>query len=139
MAISVLRATKKTIGQQVHKLNKLYPQFKYSRSIWIGEVKPTQYSIVYRIKIEYRVGFNPSVWVLSPVIDPTAPHLFKPENNLCLFDNRDGRKEWTSDDFICDTIVPWTFEWLKLYELWKVTGIWYGPEAPHNPNLINKS
>ena len=27
---------------------------------------------------------------------------------------------------IADTIVPWTAEWLVHYEIWLVTGEWYG-------------
>ena len=27
---------------------------------------------------------------------------------------------------IADTIVPWTAEWLVYYEIWLMTGEWYG-------------
>jgi len=27
---------------------------------------------------------------------------------------------------IADTIVPWTADWLAHYEIWLVTGDWYG-------------
>jgi hypothetical protein len=27
---------------------------------------------------------------------------------------------------IADTIVPWTAEWLVHYEIWLMTGEWYG-------------
>jgi hypothetical protein len=30
------------------------------------------------------------------------------------------------DGSIADTIVPWTAEWLVHYEIWLVTGEWYG-------------
>lgn len=28
--------------------------------------------------------------------------------------------------YVCDTIVPWTAEWLLNYELWLATGEWVG-------------
>ena len=33
--------------------------------------------------------------------------------------------------YVHETIVPWTAEWIVFYELWKITGEWLGPEAPH--------
>jgi hypothetical protein len=34
-------------------------------------------------------------------------------------------------DFIHEKIIPWTAEWLVYYEIFKRTGQWIGPEAPH--------
>jgi hypothetical protein len=40
---------------------------------------------------------------------------------------------------ISEYIVPWTSEWLANYELWKVTGRWASPEAPHDVSPLNLS
>ena len=36
------------------------------------------------------------------------------------------RKEIDASQFIADTIIPWTSEWLLHYEIWVATGIWHG-------------
>ena len=35
---------------------------------------------------------------------------------------------------IHETIIPWTAEWLVFYELWQLTGEWYGAASPHGTN-----
>lgn len=41
---------------------------------------------------------------------------------LCLF----YKEEWNATMNIADTIIPWTCEWLYFYEIWVITGKWYG-------------
>lgn len=43
---------------------------------------------------------------------------------LCLFYPK--RKEWQRYMYIADTIVPWAIEWIYYYEMWRITGEWYG-------------
>lgn len=71
--------------------------------------------------------------VLSPALESRPgerlPHVY-PGNALCLY----YEQEFVgSEDFIADTIVPWTSEWLYFYEHWMSTGLWLGAEAPHPP------
>lgn len=85
------------------------------------------------VKIQIREGFRPKVWVLEPPLVEKPPHVYEWENNsLCLFYPKNN--EWTDRDFIADKTIPWTAEWLKLYEIWIATGKWFGPEIGHGPN-----
>lgn len=123
----------KPIGLQVGIMSQLFPQFKYHRSSnsWIGNLKPSLESPEYKIRISFRIGYHPQVFVISPQISPSAPHVYRSNGSLCLYYPDDG--SWSSEYFIAKTIVPWTAEWLRYYEIWQVTGRWFGPEAPHTP------
>lgn len=120
------------IGFQVGVMRELFPQFKYHRtgSCWIGQLQPTPKSPEYKIRIQYRVGYTPRVYVLSPEISPEAPHIYRADKALCLYYPKDS--SWSSELLIATTIVPWIAEWLRYYEIWCVTGRWFGPEAPHS-------
>jgi hypothetical protein len=98
-----------------------------SRLICRGSLKPLDVSSEYAIRIDYKVGANPSVWVdglLAPD-DESAhskiPHRYR-DGSICLFYG----SEWTSDKAIAQTIVPWLLEWLMFYEGWLATGEWQG-------------
>ncbi|WP_125766697.1 hypothetical protein [Lapidilactobacillus wuchangensis] len=61
------------------------------------------------------------------------PHIFvnqsskeKKEIFLCLYRNKHNRKEFIFGDNLKETLIPWTKEWLYFYELFLVTGKWYG-------------
>ena len=127
-----------TIGQQVRAMASLFPQFEYRRkrnkrgrqySAWQGTLQPTNGSPVYTIKM-ILPAYYPSVWVLAPQLSPNAPHIYTEDQSLCLYYPSD--RSWNRQKLLAETIVPWTAEWLYLYELWCVTGEWYGGEAPHN-------
>lgn len=79
----------------------------------------------------------PTVRILSPelVIQPCAleeaplPHVYFDHPDitmaaLCLFDP--ANNEWSHDDLLADTTVPWAADWLACYEGWLVTGRWFG-------------
>jgi len=84
------------------------------------------------VKIKYKPGGEPKVWVLQPeIIMSSRTHVYK-EGNLCLYFPRD--EPWMEGDLISKKIIPWTAEWLIYYELFLITGDWLGPEAPHSPN-----
>lgn len=124
-----------------------WPQFSFEvlddgpMIVWRGKVRGFQKD--YRIQIQWgwmSKGTPPYVFILDPVIRPRAgeafvdlPHLIyndaAPEKSaLCLFDPDTG--EWSNRQLIADTTIPWTSEWLHHYELWHVTGVWSGPNAP---------
>lgn len=126
-----------TIGQQVRAMASLFPQFHYQRTrdgrghqqpTWIGSLKPKDSSPVYTIKIVLTAS-HPSVWVLSPQLPPNVPHIYPESRSLCLYYPSD--RSWGRQKLLAKTIVPWTAEWLYLYELWCITNQWYGDEAPH--------
>lgn len=79
----------------------------------------------------------PIVRVISPALQlrPNAleegplPHVFLDRDfphlsPLCLFDPVLG--EWSRDDLISETTIPWTADWLACYEGWLATGRWRG-------------
>jgi hypothetical protein len=100
-----------------------------------GTLKPVDISNYYSVRIEYRVGLRPNVWVKGLTTrqeepaDRRIPHRYA-DGTICLYYGN----EWTSDKPIAQTIVPWLIEWLFFYEGWLATGEWQGggthPEGP---------
>jgi hypothetical protein len=113
-------------------MGQLFPQFAYKagKNVWYGHLQPTGDSPVYRVKLEYKPGKAPKVWVLSPEVHPDAPHRYS-DLLLCLYYPR--YEKWHPRLFLAETIVPWAAEWLLYYEVWleDPLGRWLGPEAPH--------
>jgi len=94
-----------------------------------GSITPFEGCDTYKIRIEYQEGRTPCVYIVDPHIEPDPEYHIYEEGNLCLFYPRES--PWSSTMRIHKTIIPWTAEWLVFYELWKLTGEWQGPEAPH--------
>lgn len=47
--------------------------------------------------------------------------------SLCCFDVSKG--DWDATQAIADTIIFYSSDWLRLYELWRISGKWSGPET----------
>jgi hypothetical protein len=47
--------------------------------------------------------------------------------DLCLY----LPGQWKESMLLADTILPWTSQWLLLYELWLITGHWMGTGHDH--------
>lgn len=94
-----------------------------------GIIRPDEHSPRYKIKIRYRFGSVPKVYVLEPDIQMNAKTHVYDDESLCLFFPKDH--PWTDEKLISETIIPWTAEWLLYYELYLITGKWDGPEAEH--------
>ena len=115
---------------------------------WEGELAPNARS--YRICILYfpfyryaSGAWQPSkisVRIISPIIgfDPRGtgerpPHIYADRDglgfSLCLYDPWED--DWRAANSIAETIIPWTAEWLFWFEVWLLTGIWSGGDAPH--------
>ena len=122
-----------TIGFQDYWMKRYFPGFRFSRnkSTWTGTLKPSENSPKYLVRIIYKLTDNPSVVVLRPPIREAAPHRFE-DGSLCLYYFRDG--SWGRNKKIAQTIIPWTAEWLRFYEIWLFSGEWFGIEAPHIGN-----
>lgn len=96
------------------------------------DLRPTPASRKYRVRISFANNTRPDVHVLAPDLFALAggrplPHIFIPKQHpasLCLYRGKYG--DWTRSMYVCDTIVPWTAEWLLNYELWLATGEWLG-------------
>ena len=128
-----------SIGQQQLAMQSYFPKFNYCRGkdgpTWKGYLQPQPQSPKYLVKIIYKIKKSPKVWVLSPEID-YAPHRYS-NQALCLYYPKD--QSWKPSMLLATSIVPWTAEWLAFYEIWRVTGIWYGDEAPHRPGAKKKA
>jgi hypothetical protein len=99
-----------------------------------GKVRPLPICSEYSVRIEYRVGKNPKVWVKGlPARNEEPPERKIPhryaDGSICLFYGR----EWTPDKPIARTIFPWLLEWLMYYEGWLATGEWQGGGTHSQP------
>jgi hypothetical protein len=115
-------------AQQAFALRAQFPdvrgELKAGRLVWTGELQPTPLSRSYRVQIAYGPRGQPKVRVLEELATyegRSLPHVYS-DGTLCLHEWH----EWTATMSIADTIVPWTAEWLVHYEIWLVTGEWYG-------------
>ena len=117
-------------------LKRLYPQGGWRKISpisfdWEMDIIPTPLSNKYRVKIRYKYGSDPKVYVIDP--DPLdlfpgkdkLPHVYSHrQQQICLYYPK--AKEWSKDKLLARTIVPWASEWLQFYELWLATGVWLG-------------
>ena len=72
------------------------------------------------------------VTVLSPPLrrrpgdrEGALPHVYygpDGEVTLCMLDPDAG--EWSPEDSVAQTTVPWIIDWLAAYEGWRATGQW---------------
>lgn len=119
---------------QKAKLLKSFPDSKATveRNVltWFYTLSPSALSENYDVKLVYKYGYHPDVYVLNRKLElypgeTALPHVYNSEKQwLCLYYRR--AKEWNSKMFIADTIVPWISEWLYHYEFWLATGEWHG-------------
>lgn len=122
------------MAEQAGKIKHFFPNSKVSLSqnimTWKCTITPSPLSASYDIKLSYKQGEHPNVYVVAPklALHPGAkklPHVYSTEKQwLCIYFRR-GR-EWRSNMHIADTIIPWTSEWLWHYECWFITGEWHG-------------
>lgn len=125
--------------QQAARIRLLFPQFRVKRRggqlVIQGQIQPSPASRSYRVRITFRIGYSPRVYVESPELVSNAngdppPHRFSlPGNPLCLFYTKGW--EWSGHQYIADTIIPWASEYLLFYELWLATGEWFGGGIAH--------
>ncbi len=113
--------------------------------IWFGSLVGIERP--YRMMVEYglprgnaadeRFRCFPLVRVLSPRLVPRfdvaeeapLPHVYFDEHDitlspLCLFDPE--ADEWSHNDLIAHTTIPWAADWLACYEGWLASGRWHG-------------
>ncbi|MCB0497233.1 MAG: hypothetical protein KDC79_13925 [Cyclobacteriaceae bacterium] len=103
---------------------------------WTHTVTPTPLSGSYTIHLHYKFNKGAKVYVLKPNPLPLAsgkkllPHVYStPEQRLCLY--YPDYREWTPSKLYVKTLIPWACEWLIHYEIWSVTGVWYGGGIDH--------
>lgn len=93
-----------------------------------GEVQPRPLSETYRVRVVYTYGSVPEAYVDEPALRPRddgspIPHVYAGPRP-CLY--LPGSGEWTGEEMIATTIIPWLLLWLEFYELWHATGVWKG-------------
>jgi hypothetical protein len=94
-----------------------------------GDIRPTDESTSYAIRIRYKLWSVPEVHVVRPTITPNSKIHMYADGRLCLY--HPPTQPWKGSDNLHQTIIPWTAEWLVYYELFLSEGKWLGPEIPH--------
>ncbi|RWD71691.1 MAG: hypothetical protein EOS37_11255 [Mesorhizobium sp.] len=121
-------------------------------ALWSGTLRPN--ATTYQVDVFYKPPSllqnvsvrraQPRVYVRKPQLvrrpgDPEGiiPHVYWPKGDpeagdpsLCLFDPEG--KEWSTDDYLAETTIPWSALWLNWYEGWLVTGKWLGSGRHEN-------
>lgn len=133
-----------TSQQQKGILIKDYPNgvFKnnsFNKWEWIYQLQPTEGSPFYSFKLVYD-DIRPRIYILDSLERADGhlelPHVWNDKKQeICLY--YPIYKEWTRYKKI-SIFVPWVSEWLYYYELWLVTGIWYGGGIHDNGNCMVK-
>ena len=120
---------------QIPEVKATFPGFAYHVTRqggvdWSGRLRPTDDSPWYRIRILHGLDRSPRVWVVSPPLAPSPPHVYASDGNrLCLY--WPDEWFWRPNDSLAKTIIPWAALWLYFYEVWQVTGEWLGPSSHH--------
>lgn len=99
----------------------------------IGEVKPTEYSNKYKIKVVYNAITRPEVFVVEPEIEYHDDiHMFPKDKALCLYHSETDDFYWDhKKHHLFNTIIPWSLEWFVHYELYLISGKWEHPFKSH--------
>ena len=130
------------IALQVSRIRNLFPgsrlEFKNREFQWWYEFKPTPLSKTYKIRLDFKVGEHPNIYVIGEKLEffpgtNRLPHVYSTEKQwLCLYDRK--TKEWKDTMLIADRVIPWIPEWLFFYELWLIDGNWHGGGNDHGQN-----
>lgn len=132
MVIDYPRVKPVSLALQELRMRAQHPQFigRIDRcaATWTGEIQPTAMSAKHTVRIVYQWSQAPRVTVLTPPLRDRGdgqriPHLYS-GGFLCL--HKPHYREWTPTLCVADTIVPWTSLWLYYYEVWLITGNWFG-------------
>jgi hypothetical protein len=110
---------------------------------WKCDLSPTPLSRDYKVRIEYRYGGSPNVFVDSPDLVQLAegrklPHVYQQSpTRLCLYLPNSG--EWHDRMLISESCLPWTMLWLFYFEEWLLSGEWKGGGQHPPPQDRRKS
>lgn len=140
---SLIKPKVLSVPTQLTKILKEYENIKYyniinGTMVVVLQINPTKLSRIYDVKIKYKVGKKPIINILNLEIDKEIklPHTYT-NNELCLYYPRN--KEWTKYMYLSDTIIPWISEWLYFYQVWEITGEWYGGGIHPTCNKKNRN
>lgn len=119
--------------------NGVFKNISFNKWEWIYQLQPTEGSPFYSFKLVYD-DIRPRIYILDLLekVDGNLelPHVWNDKKQeICLY--YPIYKEWTHYKKI-SIFVPWVSEWLYYYELWLVTGTWYGGGIHDSDNSIAK-
>lgn len=117
---------------------------KNSELICLINLKPSEESDTYVVKITCKYGKKPRAWLISP--DMQQVHGKYPHHLFGV--NKDGKRElcvcapdyqeWNNNLWISESFVPWICTWLNAYEFWLITGKWHYDEYTKNKSVVKK-
>lgn len=118
---------------QKHLVEKHFPAFRcrLNRSVLecTGEIRPTDQSDPYTVRVSFTEWGVPEVRIVKPrIAHNSAIHMYR-NGTLCLY--HPPTQPWSGALDLHKTIIPWIAEWLVYYELYLTEGKWLGPEVPH--------
>ena len=102
----------------------------------------------YILLLDWQIQTLPDVFILYPRIDMSnwlEIHTYGLQYNniyqrklplICLWYPK--KDEWMSDMPLVESILPWAIEWTEFYELWLLTGVWYGRGEHPTPRQKKK-
>ncbi len=113
---------------------------KCGRLVAEGVVTPSPLAARYSIRLEYKLGKPPKIWVLDPELhdrseDERIPHVYHEKGmppRPCLY--LPWGDEWRPHRLLSDTMLPWLLVWLEYYEFWHITGSWGGGGVETGPS-----
>lgn len=138
-----------TVQEQDRRIREVFPAFKLVLNagwiaVWEGPLTPIMRR--YRVRVVHLRRRFFDNWTLEndyaavQVVDPMIgldsrstgkwpPHIYFNKADplyprLCLYDPQE--RLWTPEEYIADTIIPWTIDWLFFFEGWLDTGTWEG-------------
>lgn len=98
--------------------------------LWRQKVQPTPISREYQLRISYADRSVPKAAIEHPCLSALAegreiPHLYRQDPAwLCLY--RPAYREWTAEQALAKTVVPWASLWLFYFEDWLISNEWRG-------------
>lgn len=101
-----------------------------------GQIQADSNSLIYKVEFisnDQSISVRVHNFSFEKVSLRDIPHIFVSESDeerryitLCLFRNTLRWKQFKFGAKLEDTIIAWTKEWLYFYELFLITGKWYG-------------
>ena len=95
-------------------------------------LQPLSYIEPYNVQLVFTGKNSPKVFIKSPEIPVNFEIHMYAQGNLCLYYPPDFK--WTESSSAATSIIPWINDWIIYYELYKISGVWEGPAAPHLPD-----
>ena len=109
--------------------------------LWDYRDRPTSLSREYSMRVTFRRGETPDVFVMKPDLSDLAgarplPHVYRDPLRICL--TLPGTREWAGTMRIDQTFVPWATTWLYYFEEWLVSDDWKGGGEHPDENKIEQ-